>query len=128
MIIDAWKGDAAPTIMLNMSNLAWFQDSLALPQHLQISRMRVLETQHPMLRATNTGATAIIDARGRVTGALPFLTAGALTGQVQGMRGHDAVHPLGQRPGGGPGGGCCSPCSAALRGPAAVGASRLSGT
>jgi apolipoprotein N-acyltransferase len=70
-----------------MSNLAWFQDSLALPQHLQISRMRVLETQHPMLRATNTGATAIIDASGRVTDALPFLTAGALNGQVQGMQG-----------------------------------------
>ena len=47
----------------------------------------MLETQHPMLRATNTGATAIIDASGRVTGALPFLTAGALTGQVQGMQG-----------------------------------------
>jgi apolipoprotein N-acyltransferase len=87
VIIDAWKGDTPPTIMLNMSNLAWFQDSLALPQHLQISRMRVLETQHPMLRATNTGATAIIDASGRVTGVLPFLTAGALTGQVQGMEG-----------------------------------------
>ncbi|HEX5639346.1 MAG TPA: apolipoprotein N-acyltransferase [Burkholderiaceae bacterium] len=87
VIIDAWKGDVEPTIMLNMSNLAWFQDSLALPQHLQISRMRVLETQHPMLRATNTGATAIIDARGRVTAALPFLTAGALTGPVQGVEG-----------------------------------------
>jgi len=87
VIADAWRGSAPPTIMLNMSNLAWFQDSLALPQHLQISRMRVLETQHPMLRATNTGATAIIDASGRVTGALPFLAAGALTGQVQGMQG-----------------------------------------
>jgi apolipoprotein N-acyltransferase len=87
VIIAAWRGSVPPTIMLNMSNLAWFQDSLALPQHLQISRMRVLETQHPMLRATNTGATAIIDASGRVTDALPFLTAGALTGQVQGMQG-----------------------------------------
>ncbi len=87
VIIEAWRGSAPPTIMLNMSNLAWFQDSLALPQHLQISRMRALETQHPMLRATNTGATAIIDASGRVTDALPFLTAGALDGQVQGMQG-----------------------------------------
>ena len=61
----AWHDpEQAPTIMLNMSNLAWFRDSIALPQHLQISRMRALETQHPMLRATNTGATAIIDARG----------------------------------------------------------------
>jgi apolipoprotein N-acyltransferase len=87
VIIDAWKGSAPPTLMLNMSNLAWFQDSLALPQHLQISRMRVLETQHPMLRATNTGATAIVDASGRVTDTLPFLAAGALTGRVQGMHG-----------------------------------------
>ncbi len=87
LIIDAWKADAAPTMMLNMSNLAWFRNSLALPQHLQISRMRALETQHPMLRATNTGATAIIDSRGRVTDALPFLTAGALDGRVQGVQG-----------------------------------------
>ena len=89
-IIDAWRtgpGSASPTMMLNMSNLAWFNDSLALPQHLQISRMRVLETQHPMLRATNTGATAIIDARGEVVAQLPFLTAAALDGQVQGYQG-----------------------------------------
>ena len=90
-IIEAWHptqaGTAAPTMMLNISNLAWFNDSLALPQHLQISRMRVLETQHPMLRATNTGATAIIDARGEVIGQLPVLTAGALDGQVQGYQG-----------------------------------------
>ena len=87
-IIDAWHtGGPPPTLMLNISNLAWFNDSLALPQHLQISRMRVLETQHPMLRATNTGATAIIDARGEVVSQLPYLTAGALNGQVQGVEG-----------------------------------------
>lgn len=87
-IIDAWHtGGPAPTVMLNLSNLAWFNDSLALPQHLQISRMRVLETQHPMLRATNTGATAIIDAQGAVTARLPYLTGGALDGNVQGYDG-----------------------------------------
>ncbi len=87
-IIDAWHTSGpAPTMMLNISNLAWFNDSLALPQHLQISRMRALETQHPMLRATNTGATAIIDAHGNVVAQLPYLTAGALDGQVQGYEG-----------------------------------------
>ena len=87
-IIDAWHtGGPSPTLMLNISNLAWFNDSLALPQHLQISRMRVLETQHPMLRATNTGASAIIDARGEVVAQLPYLTAGALDGTVQGYEG-----------------------------------------
>ena len=87
-IIEAWQTQGPePTLMLNISNLAWFNDSLALPQHLQISRMRVLETQHPMLRATNTGATAIIDASGSVAAQLPYLTAGALNGQVQGYQG-----------------------------------------
>ena len=76
-----------PTMMLNLSNLAWFDDSIALPQHLQISRMRALETQHPMLRATNTGATAVVDDRGEVTAQLPFETAAALDARVQGMRG-----------------------------------------
>ena len=86
-IIDAWHAGVSPTMMLNISNLAWFNESLALPQHLQISRMRVLETQHPMLRATNTGATAIIDARGEVIAQLPYRTVGALTGEVQGFQG-----------------------------------------
>jgi apolipoprotein N-acyltransferase len=87
VIAAAWRFDAPPTIMLNLSNLAWFEDTIALPQHLQISRMRVLETQHPMLRATNTGATAIIDERGRVVAQLPYLTAGVLNGRVQGFEG-----------------------------------------
>jgi apolipoprotein N-acyltransferase len=80
----AWADPArAPTLLLNLSNLGWFDDSLALPQHLQISRLRALETGRPMLRATNTGVTAIIDARGRVTDQLPVLTRGVLAGQVQ---------------------------------------------
>jgi apolipoprotein N-acyltransferase len=98
VIADAWKGAAAPTLMLNMSNLAWFGDSLALPQHLQISRMRVLETQHPMLRATNTGATAIIAADGNVTAVLPFQASGALTGRVQGVDGRTPFIDWGNGP------------------------------
>jgi apolipoprotein N-acyltransferase len=99
VIIDAWKGDVAPTVMLNMSNLAWFQDSLALPQHLQISRMRALETQHPMLRATNTGATAIIDSRGQVVASLPLLERGVLDGTVQGVEGRTPFIRWGNGPG-----------------------------
>ena len=60
---------------------------IALPQHLQISRMRALETQHPMLRATNTGATAVIDHRGVVNALLHYATSAALDAQVQGMGG-----------------------------------------
>lgn len=74
----------APTIFVNMSNIAWFGDSIAIDQHLAISRMRSLEFRRPMLRATNTGATAIVDAQGQVTHALPRLTRGVLTGEVYG--------------------------------------------
>jgi apolipoprotein N-acyltransferase len=87
----AWRDPAqAPTLLLNLSNLGWFDDSLALPQHLQISRLRALETGRPVLRATNTGATAIVDARGHVVAQLPFLTRGVLSGEV---RGHAGMTP-----------------------------------
>ena len=74
----------APTMFVNISNIAWFGDSVAIDQHLQISRMRALEFSRPMIRATNTGATVIIDHRGQVTQALPRVTRGTLTGDVEG--------------------------------------------
>ena len=77
----------APTIFVNVSNIGWFGDSVAIDQHLQISRMRALEFERPMLRATNTGATVIIDRTGRVTESLPRSTRGVLVGQVQGRTG-----------------------------------------
>jgi apolipoprotein N-acyltransferase len=79
--------DQHPTILLNVSNLAWFGDSIALSQHLAISRMRSMETGRPMIRATNTGATAIINHKGRVLEQLPFGQENLLVGQVQGMQG-----------------------------------------
>ncbi|HEY2256954.1 MAG TPA: apolipoprotein N-acyltransferase [Variovorax sp.] len=77
----------SPTILLNMSNIAWFGDSIAIDQHLAISRMRALEFRRPMVRATNTGATAVIDHRGRVTASLPRLTRGVLVAEVEGRTG-----------------------------------------
>jgi apolipoprotein N-acyltransferase len=74
----------APTMLVNVSNIAWFGNSIAIDQHLQISRMRAVEFDRPMLRATNTGATVIIDHTGRVTHSLPRHTRGVLLGQAQG--------------------------------------------
>jgi apolipoprotein N-acyltransferase len=79
--------DAAPTIFANLSNIGWFGDTIAIDQHLNISRMRTLEFQRPMLRATNTGATAVIDHRGQVTASLKPATRGVLDGVVQGREG-----------------------------------------
>lgn len=75
------------TLMLNISNLAWYGDSLAQPQHLQIARMRALETGRPMLRSTNTGMTAVVLPDGRVAGVLPEFTRAALHAEVTGYEG-----------------------------------------
>ncbi len=77
----------APTIFANISNIGWFGNTSAIGQHLQISRMRTLEFQRPMLRATNTGATAVIDHLGRVTDALPPHSRGVIDSAVLGRTG-----------------------------------------
>ncbi len=78
---------AAPTIFVNASNIGWFGNTIAIDQHLQISRLRALEFERPMLRATNTGATVVIDHTGVVIAALPRYTRGVLVGAVQGRTG-----------------------------------------
>ncbi len=77
----------APTVFANISNIAWFGPSAIDGQHLNISRMRTLEFQVPMIRATNTGATAVIDHQGRVTARLAPYTRGVLQSRVQGREG-----------------------------------------
>ena len=77
----------APTAWVNMSNLAWFGDTTAIPSHLQMARWRALELGRPMLRATNTGATAVIDHLGRVVNSLPMQTRGVLTTTFEGRTG-----------------------------------------
>lgn len=59
------------TLLVNISNDAWFGDSIAPHQHLQMARMRALETGRYMLRATNTGVSAIIDEKGNITASSP---------------------------------------------------------
>lgn len=77
----------AATILANLSNTAWFGRSLAQPQHLQIAQLRALETGRPMLRATNTGMTAVLTPRGTVQAVLPPFTTGVLEAEVLGYQG-----------------------------------------
>ncbi|MFM0673482.1 apolipoprotein N-acyltransferase [Paraburkholderia sediminicola] len=81
------ESDTPAGVLVNSTNLAWFGDTIALDQHLQIARMRSLETGRPMLRATNTGMTAAIDANGKVLGRLTPYTIGSLDVTVQGTAG-----------------------------------------
>jgi apolipoprotein N-acyltransferase len=75
------------TLLVNVSNVAWFGRSIAPEQHLQISQARALETGRYMLRATNTGMTAVIDTRGRVVKVAPQFTTTAVEYEVPGYQG-----------------------------------------
>jgi apolipoprotein N-acyltransferase len=82
------ESDAPAGILVNSTNLAWFGNTIALSQHLQMARMRSIETGRPMLRATNTGITAAIAANGDVIAELPRFTTGSLDATVQGTSGN----------------------------------------
>jgi len=75
------------TLLVNVSNVAWFGDSLAPAQHLQMGQLRAAETGRMYLTATNTGITAAIDRDARVLGALPQFTEGRLETSAQGYVG-----------------------------------------
>ena len=75
------------TLLVNVSNVAWFGDSLAPAQHLQIARLRAVETGRMHLAATNTGITAAIDRGGRVIARLPQFSEGRLEVSAQGYAG-----------------------------------------
>jgi len=77
----------AATLLVNMSNDAWYGQSFAADQHMQFSQARALETGRMMLRATNTGATAIIDQHGMVLAHAPHDTQVVLEGKAQGYEG-----------------------------------------
>ena len=71
------------TLLVNVSNDAWFGDTLAPHQHLEITRMRAIETGRYLLRATNTGITAVVDPMGKVVARSPQFQRSTLTAMVQ---------------------------------------------
>jgi apolipoprotein N-acyltransferase len=72
---------------VNVSNDAWFGDSIAPHQHLQIARVRAAEAGRYLLRSTNTGVSAVIDPRGALVATIPQFEPGVLKAPVRGYTG-----------------------------------------
>ncbi|MEL6450208.1 MAG: apolipoprotein N-acyltransferase [Pseudomonadota bacterium] len=75
---DVGRAPARPAFLMQLTNDAWFGSRSGPQQHLAQARMRAIEQGLPMVRAANTGISAMIDPRGQVTAALPLNTAGYL--------------------------------------------------
>ena len=75
------------TLLVDVSNDAWFGDSIAPHQHLQIAQVRAAEVGRYLLRATNTGVTSVVDDRGRVEETLPQFEPSVLKATVRGFEG-----------------------------------------
>jgi apolipoprotein N-acyltransferase len=85
-------------VLINVTNDAWFGDSTARHQHLQIARMRALEAGRFLIRAANDGITAAIDPRGKVVAQLPQFQEGVLRTVVQPMMGLTPYARVGNYP------------------------------
>ncbi|MEP7328349.1 MAG: apolipoprotein N-acyltransferase [Betaproteobacteria bacterium] len=83
------------TLLVNVTNDAWYGHSIAARQHNQISQMRALELGRPMLRATNTGITSAIGHDGRVITELPWFTQGLLELDIVGRAGETPYMRMG---------------------------------
>jgi apolipoprotein N-acyltransferase len=86
------------TLLINVTNNAWYGDSTAPHQHLQIARMRALEAGRYLIRAANDGITAVIGPRGEIVGRLPQFQEAVLRADVQPMTGLTPYARLGNAP------------------------------
>ncbi len=82
-------------LLINVSNDAWFGDSMAPHQHLQIARMRAIENGRYLLRSTNTGISAVIDNKGKVISRSPQFEPHALNVSVKLFTGETPYSRLG---------------------------------
>ncbi len=75
------------SFLVNLSNDAWFGNSTAPHQHLQIAQMRALETERMMVRSTNTGVSAFIDHKGRIIEETRQFATESISAELYGRRG-----------------------------------------
>lgn len=92
------KASRRANALLTISNDAWFGRSIGPHQHFQIARMRALETARPLIRATGTGISALVDHKGQSITQLPQHRRTVLNGRIQGRRGDTPYARIGSSP------------------------------
>ncbi len=86
------------TMLLTVSNDAWFGRSIAPRQHMQMAQMRALENAKPMMRGTNNGVSALVDHRGEITATIEQFSPGELTGFIAPRTGETLFSQTGSWP------------------------------
>ncbi len=86
------------TLLANISDMAWFGNTIAMNQHLQLSQARAIENQRYFIQETNTSITALINPDGKLIASLQPFTRGVLKGNVEGMVGTTLYQKLGNYP------------------------------
>lgn len=84
--------------LVNVTNDGWFGNSIEPHQHMQMARMRAMETGRFLLRATNTGLTGIVAPDGGIKHQAPLFKATTLTGKISPMGGMTPYAKLGDKP------------------------------
>lgn len=84
--------------IINISNDAWFGDTIAPHQHLQIARTRSAESERWQARSTNAGITALIDQDGRIVSQAPAFEPATLSGRLTMRAGHTPYTKTGNWP------------------------------
>lgn len=97
---DAFSGESVRAMpeaayLVNVTNDAWFGDSIEPHQHMQIAQMRALEVGRYLLRVTNTGVTAIVAPDGTIEKKAPQFTTTVLKGSILPMKGMTVFAQLG---------------------------------
>ncbi len=87
------------SFLVNVTNDGWFDGSIEPYQHMQMARIRALESGRYLLRATNTGITAVVSEKGKIINQAPLRQRYSITSDIKPMRGLTPYARIGDKPG-----------------------------
>jgi apolipoprotein N-acyltransferase len=82
-LVRRFVGETRANVLVNLTNDAWYGQSLGPWQHLWLAQFRAIETRRSLLRVTNTGVTSLVNAKGEVTQVLPTFTAAVMQSEIE---------------------------------------------